>query len=331
MKSGSMKYKLYYTLFLLLLVVFIFPSHAQTCCSGGVPLSNNIGGLPISPKGTWQFSLNADLNVLQTLKDGNETLDDNSRERKTISLLLKSSYSFSDKVFVEGLFTWVRQERTITQQGGFTDFDKTSGLGDMVIIANYQYLNRNGYKFIAGAGPKIPVGPSDLKRPDGLTLNADLQPGSGAWDGVLFHRIQKTSARKPSQNYYTNLTYRYTGVNNDYLGGQTYRFGKEFQAIAGIGDQVIVGKSLISVGLNARFRTVERDKFNDEFLPSTGGSWIFLMPLIGWQVNSKLMVNFNTELPLWADVDGTQLSPSFRINGGLFYTIQKKTVQKYIN
>lgn len=216
---------------------------AQTCCSGGVPLANNIGGLPISAKNTWQLSVSADLNVLQTLKGVAHTLNDNSRQRKTLSLLLKTSYSFTDKFFIEGLLTWVQQQRAIDQAGGFSDFDQTQGAGDAVILVNYNYLSSGRIKLIGGLGPKIPIGKSDLKDSDGLTLNADLQPGSGAWDAVFFHRIQATDGNRPSRLYSTNFTYRYTSVNKDYLGGQHYRFGNELQILLGIADQFVIGKT----------------------------------------------------------------------------------------
>ncbi len=296
---------------------------AQTCCSGGVPLSNNIGGLPVSVKNTWQFSFSADLNVLQTLKEASEQLDDDSRQRKTLSLLLKSSYSFTDKLFVEGLLSWVQQERTIEQSNGFSDFDQTKGIGDAVILVNYHYFSIGRLKLIGGLGPKIPIGKSDLKDSDGLTLNADLQPGSGAWDAVFFHRLEATGGNRPSRIYFTNFTYRYTGVNNDYLGGQQYEFGNELQILSGIADQFVIGKSLFSFGLNARYRSALQDEFNDEDLPSTGGRWLFIMTAIGWHIKSNLIISINGELPLYAYVEGTQLSPTFRINGGIYYSFSK--------
>jgi hypothetical protein len=297
---------------------------AQTCCSGGVPLANNIGGLPVSTKNTWQFSFSADLNVLQTLKQGADKLNDDSRQRKTLSLLLKTSYSFTDKFFIEGLLSWVRQERTIDQAAGFSDSDQTQGAGDVVILANYNYLSIGRTKLIGGIGPKIPAGRSDLKDSDGLTLNADLQPGSGAWDAVFFHRLQATGRNRPSRLYFSNFTYRYTGVNKDYLGGQHYRFGNELQILSGIADQFVIGQSLISFGLNARYRSANQDKFNNEALPSTGGRWIFIMPVVGWHIKSNLIVSINGELPLYANAEGTQLSPTFRINGGIYYSFSKK-------
>lgn len=313
-------------IYILLFLLIIHPkTQAQTCCSGGVPLSNNIGGLPISSKNTLQFSLNSDLNVLKTLKNGTTELDDNSRERKTVSILFKSTYSFTDKFFAEGLFSWVQQERLINQPAGYTDYDKTQGVGDAVLLFNYVYLSSNRLKLVMGAGPKAPTGSSNLRGDDGITLNADLQPGSGAWDGIMLHRIQLTSKKRPSQTYFSNFTFRYTGTNNNYLGNEAYRFGNEFQILSGIADQFLIGSTIFSLGVNARYRLAKQDKLNDEMLPSTGGKWLFVMPAVGWHIKQNLIISLITEVPLYAYVEGTQLSPTFRINGGVYYSFSKKS------
>jgi hypothetical protein len=297
---------------------------AQTCCSGGVPLANNIGGLPLSAKHTWQFSLSGDMNVLKTLKEGSSEIDDDSRERKTYSILLKTAYTFTDKLFVESLLTWVQQERTISQPGNFTDFDQTRGLGDAALLINYSYFNTRNLTLIGGIGPKLPTGKADLKDDNGLTYNADLQPGSGAWDGLLLHRAQFANASRRSQLYQFNLTYRYTGKNKNYLGSEEYRFGNEFQMLSGVSDQFVIGKGLFSTGLTVRYRHVRQDQFNEQVLPNTGGEWIFLMPAIGWHIRSNFILGINSEFPLYANVDGTQLTPTVRVNGSIYYVLQKR-------
>lgn len=313
-----------YIYFLLVFGVLYQQGFAQTCCSGGVPLSNNIGGLPVSVQNTWQFSFNGDLNVLKTVKEGTTVLDDRARERKTFSFLFKTSYSFTDKFFAEGLFSWVQQERKIDQVAGFEDWERTRGFGDAVILISYNYLTVGKVKLIAGLGPKIPTGSSDLKDDRGLRLNADLQPGSGAWDGVFLHRIQASDRLKPSRFYFMNFTSRFSGENRHYLGSERYRFGNEVQLLAGVTDQFLVGSSLFSFGINARYRFAGLDRFNGELLPNTGGSWIFLMPLMGWHITNDVVLSLNGELPLYSNVTGTQLSPTVRINGGIYYALSKK-------
>lgn len=297
---------------------------SQTCCSGGVPLANNIGGLPLTSKGTFQFSLAGDLNRLQTLKEGTNVLDDDSRERTTFSTLFKASYALTGRLSIETFMSWVAQQRIISQAGGFSDMEQTKGFGDIAILLNYTYYRQKRITLTAGMGPKLPTGASDLTNANGLPLNADLQPGSGAWDALWLHRAQVTSGKRPSRNYFVNITYRHTGTNPDYLNQLRYRFGNEFQVFTGVADQFVIGKGLFTAGINARFRHARQDALNSEPLPNTGGQWIFLMPNFGWHIKSNMILSANIELPLYAHIEGTQLSPTYRINGGVYYVFPGK-------
>ena len=69
---------------LCILVLEQLPAYSQTCCSGGVPLSGNIG-FEGAAKGTLQMELSYDLNYLATLKTGSEIYEDGTRQRTTHS------------------------------------------------------------------------------------------------------------------------------------------------------------------------------------------------------------------------------------------------------
>jgi hypothetical protein len=326
--SGLSKYQLTFMKnFILILIIYLtFTCHysfSQTCCSGGVPLANNIGGIAQGEEGAIQISINFDANILRALKEGGESLSDDSRERITYSTLLKVNYSISNKLAIEGLFSAIRQERIINH-GSFTDFTKTEGLGDAVFMVYYKYYGKYSLDLTFGAGPKIPIGPSDLKNDNGITLNADLQPGSGAWDMILHHRISKSFEFRPSATFLHLITYRMTGENPDYLGSQHYELGNELQVLLGFSEQDVIGKILISYGLNFRYRNAGRDVNNNQFLPNTGGQWLFIMPAFSWYIDPLLAVTANVELPLYSEVGGTQLTPTFRFNAGIFWKLQSR-------
>lgn len=310
--------------FTLAFLSFIYASAsytwAQTCCSGGVPLTNNIGGQPPGNKGALQFSLNFDANYLRTLKDDIETLDDDSRRRTTYSLLFRSAYTITERITVEAIISGVRQNRTISQNG-FEDVSETTGLGDAVFIGHYTYLQKSSLELAFGTGFKAPTGPSDLKNDRGITLNADLQPGSGAWDAIFHHRISKSLPSRPSLSITNLITYRLTGVNPDYLGSQEYEFGDEFSVILGASEKAAILKNLWGYGLNFRYRHAAQDKNDNEFMPNTGGQWLFLAPAVSWYAGNNTAINLNAEIPLYSQVDGTQLTPTYRINAGIYFSI----------
>jgi len=178
-------------LFFCLIVLGCHQVFSQTCCSGGVPLSNNLG-LPNEGKGSFTVGLNYDYNNLNTLNAGSNKLDDDSRLRITNSILLNLGYAFTDRFSLEALFTWVNQTRTISQFGN-ENFSETQGIGDAVFLAKYAIPDLLGSQSVLnlGVGTKAPLGKSDLTTAEGFQLTADLQPGSGAWDILGWLSISK--------------------------------------------------------------------------------------------------------------------------------------------
>lgn len=298
--------------------LFCFTTNAQTCCSGGVPLSNNLGS-PNEGKHSLTLGLSYDYNNLNTLNSGSEKLEDDSRLRITHSTLLNTTYSFTDRLSLETLLSWVNQSRTIRQFGN-EDFTQTSGIGDAVVLVKYALPNILGNKFLltVGLGTKIPLGKSDLVSENGIQLTADLQPGSGAWDGLGWFSVSRKLDFKPSAVVYGNLIYRFTGMNDSYLNNtSTYEFGNELRIDVGYSDQFLIHKTLISGGVSFKYRASFRDKINNNDIPNTGGNWVFVRPELSVHVTPRLTFNSKVELPVYSYVDGTQLTPTARLTFGV--------------
>jgi len=307
--------------------IFLFGQQAisQTCCSGGVPLSNNLG-LPIEERGIWQFGLNYDYNNLNTLYAGNTKLNDDSRQRITNSVLLSIGYSITDRFALETLFSWVKQNRTITQFEN-VNTTETSGIGDAVVLAKYAFPEALGAKSAInlGLGAKVPLGKSDLTNEDGILLTADLQPGSGAWDGLGWFSLSKAFDFRPSGTFSGNITYRLTGVNNSYLNNtSTYEFGNVLQANVGYTDQFLLFNTIFNPGLIFKYRNASIDKINDVNLPNTGGEWVFIRPELSVHIITNFLVTLRLELPLYSYVDGTQLTPTTRFTAGMYFKLNNK-------
>lgn len=306
------------------LLFFHQSGHSQTCCSGGVPLSGNIG-FDGSERGTLQMELSYDLNYLATLKNGADIYQDETRRRTTQSLLFKTGYSISERWAVDGLFTYVKQGRRITYSGQVNQV-QTSGIGDAVVILKYvlSSLADTGTEFQLGAGPKIPFGRSDLMDERGITLNADLQPGSGSWDLITWGYVARQIKRRPSATISGRIVGRFNGVNPEYLGSQTYQFGHSFQVYLGFGEQMNIGTQIISASLFFRYRQAFPDRVSSQVLDNTGGQWLNIIPSIGWHLKSNTILQIVPEIPLYGKVEGIQLSPTFRLQFGLYHTIGRK-------
>jgi len=298
---------------------------AQTCCSGGVPLSSNLG-MPPGNKGTWQFSISYDQNVLKTLKEGSNKLNDHSRERFTRSILLEAGYGITERISVDVFFSYITQERTIRQFGN-TDFVTTSGIGDLAMLFKYRITDPadSRQNLLAGGGSKIPTGRADFTREDGILLNADLQPGSGAWDLLLYGFYNRNFGFRPSMGFSSSVVYSFKGTNPDYFNGQSYRFGNELLAQISIADKVKLGTELFDLSLTFRFRNQTVDQFNESVLPNTGGRFVFLAPGTSWFIKPSFAINLSGDIPLYTYVKGTQLAPTYRINIGVFLSISRKS------
>lgn len=304
---------------------------SQTCCSGGVPLSNNLG-LPNEGKGTVIIGLNYDYNNLNTLKAEQDKLDDDSRLRITNSVLLNLGYSFSDRLSFETLFTWVDQSRTISQFGN-ENRTQTSGIGDAVLLLKYAVPDILGEQTVLnfGIGTKAPLGKSDLTTEEGFLLTADLQPGSGAWDILGWTSFSKGLNFRPSATISSSLTYRSTGKNGSYLNdSSTYEFGNVVQANLGYTDQFLLFNTIFNPGLILKYRKANEDKIDNSILPNTGGNWIFVRPELSAELIPNLSLSTRFELPIFSQVTGTQLTPTLRFTLGITYII-KKTALNLIN
>lgn len=311
-------------LFPFFLFLFNVLATGQTCCSGGVPLSSNLG-LPTGEAKTFQIAVTYDLNVLETLKTGKQRLEDDSRSRRTHSGILELGYSFTNRFSVDGFFSFVRQEREINQFNN-TNFSATNGIGDAVLLFKYKLWSTRGNKSVLqiGIGPKIPFGTTTKTNEIGLSYNADLQPGSGAWDGVLFTQFSHVLDIRPSMSFLATSTYGLKGKNNNYFEVQTYQFGNEFQIALGLSDRVLLGKAILDPAVLVQFRNQAADQIDAVNLPSTGGNWLFINPSLTYWLSPDMSFSTGVSLPIFSEITGTQVTPTYRFTTGVFYRIPGK-------
>ena len=314
------------TMMLLTILISGYFSNAfsQSCCSGGVPISNSLG-LPVSDEKTIQFALTYDLNILNTLKDGSVKLDDDARRRLTHSTLFQSGYVFNKKWSIELFLSWINQERVIHQFGN-TSKTSAQGLGDAAILLKYKLLSNKQKRinWLIGAGPKLPTGSSDRRDENNIALNADLQPGSGSLDLITWTQVAQNSKARPSLTYSGTATISLKGKNNNYLGSQVYQFGNELIVIAGLADQFATSKFLWGASVQTIYRYAFQDENDGEKTPGTGGQWIFIRPGLTIKPGRASAVNISASVPAYSWVRDTQLSPTVRFNVGFYYELPGK-------
>ncbi len=311
-------------LFSSMIPAFSISGFSQSCCSGGVPISNNLG-LPVSDVKTIQFSISYDLNILNTLKEGHEKLDDDARRRLTHSVLFQSGYVVSKKWSAELFLSLIRQERIVNQFGN-TNKTTAQGIGDAVLLVKYKLIFDDNKKlnWLIGAGPKIPTGSSNKRDKNDIALSADLQPGSGAWDIITWTQISRNFKARPTLTWSATASYSAKGKNNNYLGSQTYQFGDELILIGGFADQFLSGTFLWGASLQTIFRYAYQDENNGEKNPGTGGRWVFIRPGFTIKPGKLSAINISASVPAYSWLKDTQLTPTVRYNAGFYFEIANK-------
>ncbi len=294
--------------------------YGQACCSAGPPILGSLE-LPAARAGVWQFVATYEANMLNDVVFGSQTLDDNTRRRTVHSLLLESSYGLTSEFSVTMLFSLVRQERTVRLPTGEGSFVRTTGLGDAVVLVKYTIVPLTLLEQRAlsiGLGTKVPLG-SSSRTDGGFLLPADMQPGSGAWDGIAWlHASQGFLPAAPVTAFAVG-SYRWTGTNHRFGAAQQgYRFGNEAMLSLGAGLRT---DWLADFSFVLRLRQSSADRFGGGSIPNTGGIWLSVIPGLNVKVSDRAVLRTTVHLPVYRELTGTQLTTTAIISGSLFLTL----------
>ncbi len=304
----------------LIISIFSEIAYGQTCCTSGTPILSSLE-MSVTNKNIFQINLNYNYNRLKDIYDRDIKLEDDTRERLTQSLLLELSYGITRIFTITGLFSYVRQSRFITPQTGTSNSLTIRGIGDIVLLGKYNLIPQNIISkndLTIGAGFKIPVGKSDVKQ-NNLLVPADLQPGTGSWDGILWLYYSRANVFSLPVNVILNFSYKLNGTNKRF-GNKfgSYKFGNEFISTLGL---VYFTSTVITPTFFIRIRNTLPDEFSDEQIPNTGGWWINIMPGLSYTLNENLIFRVNGQIPVYNFLKGVQLTTTFVATVSVIYSI----------
>lgn len=307
-------------------------STAQTCCSGGVPLGGSLG-LGAAESKSLQVLVTYDYNAINDLVSFSEQLEDDTRSRTTQSSIIEINYGLNQRWSLTGVVPFIRQTRTIQAFAG-EDFTAAQGIGDVVFLAKYRPFNPErftNFDLVVAAGPKLPTARTDHVNNQGLTLAADMQPGSGSLDGIFWSYFQKNRLlNNPNLGLVGVTTFRYSGINNNYNGSQTYRFGNEFQFNLGLNYSLFLTRP-VDVFTFVRYRSQTEDQIDGGILPSSGGKWITAIPGVNIFLASNWSLRLSGDIPLYRKLEGTQLTTSYKFTAAMLFNIPFKGNELIIN
>ncbi|MEO1626504.1 MAG: hypothetical protein AAFV25_15220 [Bacteroidota bacterium] len=316
-----------------LLILGLLPMafvQGQGCCSGGSPISGNLN---IGAANSRSFSLNLtyDYNHLADLVSGSKELDDKLRRRINHSVLLRVKYAFSDRLSLIALFNLIRQEERVrsTSPNAEDTFRKAEGVGDIITVLQYQLWRAQGHTLILAGGLKWPTGRTTIADEEtGIVLNPDLQPGTGSYDftASLYYGMEHWLFNGNRLN--ATFTYRISSEAERFNGLQTYQFGDELFVDIGISFPVVLAKQLLYPEFSFRYR-YQTEALNDRAgAPNTGGHWLYATPGFRWAFNNRWSAFAFSEIPIYRNLVGVQLTTSYRVGAGIQYDIRFQDAEK---
>jgi hypothetical protein len=182
-----------------------------------------------------------------------------------------------------------------------------TGLGDLRLSGRYQ--TALGQHASAGVqfGLKLPTGKFDETNDLGVLAERSLQPGSGTTDALLgaysYHRLEGDATTLFAQG----LWQRPLAERDDYRPGQ--------QATLDVGLRYAMTRSL-SAQLQLNLLWKDRDQGLNAEPDDSGGRYVFLSPGASYVVTAHWQVYGFVQLPLYQDVNGTQLTADWSAVAG---------------
>jgi len=192
--------------------------------------------------------------------------------------------------------------------GNVTQPYRPYGYGDTLVGLRRSFASR----FTAMVGVKLPTGTNDLvDEYDGTILDPMLQPGTGSWD-ALASVAMTFRALEPGLRWTVALS-RQQGATNEY----DYRFGAETIATLGVRRSVY---GPLDLAVQTKLFDKGRSTFIGEPVASTGARYMYVTPAAHVRLPQAVTAYVLVPVPLYRNVNESQLAPRFGIIAGMSRT-----------
>lgn len=283
------------------------------------------------PRGAWAVGLrteviNADAfsnAELAGLADAG--VEDVHATDQIISASASLAYGVSDKLDIGIRIPWVLRDNI--REGEIEDGEAQAhahgdaqGIGDVLVLANYQVHSRNGYDWALQGGVKTPTGETS-EADAGTRLETEFQPGSGSWDFLIGGAVAKAFG---SLAVHANLLFTATteGSQDTEIGeALQYNLAMVFNPGKGhehSGHEHSSWLDEIRWELMLELNGEQRGKDNVRGFDqaNSGGNVVYLSPGLRLSyANISAFMSFG--YPVVDDPNGWQPEIDFRLSGGI--------------
>ena len=274
---------------------------AQLCCTTGSASASSFE-VGVTPKNSLRLSLGHEYNELKGTFEGSKRTNSNIVGSGTVqAYTVQAHYGITRRWGGTLSAPFVKSTRTLDGQNTFS----ASGVGDLSFLLKYSLIPLNiasSREIAVGSGFKLPNGSKNVVD-DGTELNFNLQPGTGAWDFILWGYFYKTYMPSGWSGTLSGLL-RLPGTNSDGL-----QYGNEI-IYSVVANRRISNSTQFS--LRFKGRTSSSVTINGYSNPNTGGTITFIAPSFVWNPVRLFSVETGVDIPAFYSVSGTQQALEFR-------------------
>ena len=306
--------RIYPTILILMVLLSQTQSSAQSssCADPELIASVDYQSLPAR---TWQFGIALDHKGLSRLVMNSTRLNDDSRTRLTRTLIMRARYGITARWSATAVLNLVQKEVELRLPTVGREFLRTRGLGDSYLLAEYTHIPWSldgGKKLSVGGGFKLPTGVTKYESAE-IIIHEDMQPGTGAFGVLVFgNAIFRLHPLSPAYLYLDSQVLLNAANKND------YKYGDEFRGAAGF---LFLPEYPGRLTAYVKYKSAGRhqDK-SGSAISNTGGRWLFLVWDVKADLKKSLFGRLTIEFPLRSDLEGTQLTTSYRVGLTFQYT-----------
>jgi len=223
----------------------------------------------------------------------------------------------SDTVFT-AVTRVLHKQLSFTAPGSSRQQLSDTGLGDTTLLVKRRFYVDNfqggGIQLALVGGVKLPTGDDNQRDNQGNLLPAGLQLGTGSVDvsvGLVF------TAFKGRIGFNSSFLYQFNNESNG------FQFGDETKVNLAFGYRLFPKQytsfqdKVLNAYLEVNTVVSQRASLNDQNVPDSGGTTVFLTPGIQAVLHPRFLVEAAFQIPVVQELNGTQLAFSPTANVGI--------------
>lgn len=277
--------------------------------------------IPTVDQGTAGVHISYLYNLNSSLRINQEQIDEHGFSRSVNSVLLQADYGLNEFFSFSLVLPFLIQNERLSFNGQDQSINN-AGLGDISVWSTYRG-NTGKLLYSFSGSIKLPSGSTgEADQETGLSYPLSFQNGSGSVD---FGMIGYTRWNFDPNNifYWANqLSLKINTKGKGFEAHPNYRYGNIMHFNTSLNSSLVVGGSLMDIGMGMNYQYQNKDRFDGGFEnENTGGHWVnyFLGMQVGF--SPRFVISANAHIPVLQKVNGFQLTTSWIASLGVSYII----------